>query len=244
MTSQTRIHRHRSVKVAVVGAVTAGLLAGFGSSATPTTAAASDSGVPQFKSADELLAFIDDQYDMGAGGGQLSNLIKQVMKYRAAGFKPSKANVAEIVQALNYRPNQKPLIDALNDTRNLEQAIRSVKKYGAHAQGTICYTFSPVHTVEKFVQIAREQESMGADSLCIKDMAGILSPAAAEELVYTLRRLDARADGAEMGGEGAVGFQEITEQPQRCHPNRGGLVVRQRDDGGPADYGHLPILCA
>ena len=66
MTSQTRNHRHRSVKIAVVGAVTAGLLAGFGSSvaladpgstspATPTTAAASDSGVPQFKSADELL---------------------------------------------------------------------------------------------------------------------------------------------------------------------------------------------
>ena len=136
MTSQTRIHRHRSVKVAVVGAVTAGLLAGFGSSAAladpattspaaPTTAAASDSGVPQFKSADELLAFIDQEYDMGAGGGQLSNLIKQVMKYRAAGFKPSKANVAEIVQALNYRPNQKPLIDALNDTLAYQSKIKA-----------------------------------------------------------------------------------------------------------------------
>ena len=136
MTSQTRIHRHRSVKVAVVGAVTAGLLAGFGSSAAladpattspaaPTTAAASDSGVPQFKSADELLLFIDNEYDMGAGGGQLSNLIKQVMKYRAAGFKPSKANVAAITQALNYRPNQKPLIDALNDTLAYQSKIKA-----------------------------------------------------------------------------------------------------------------------
>jgi len=78
------------------------------------------------------------------------------------------------------------IFDALNDTRNLEHAIRSVKKNGAHAQGTICYTISPVHTVEKYVQIAKEQESMGADSLCIKDMAGILSPAAATELVSAL----------------------------------------------------------
>ena len=78
------------------------------------------------------------------------------------------------------------IFDALNDTRNVEQAIKAVKKNGAHAQGTICYTFSPVHTVKKFVQIAKDQESMGADSICIKDMAGILSPAAAAELVGAL----------------------------------------------------------
>jgi len=78
------------------------------------------------------------------------------------------------------------VFDALNDTRNVEHAIQSVKKSGGHAQGTICYTVSPVHTVEKYVQIAREQESMGADSLCIKDMAGILSPSAAAELVGAL----------------------------------------------------------
>ncbi len=81
--------------------------------------------MPQFKSADELLLFIDEEYDMGAGGGQLSNLIKQVMKYRAAGYKPSKANVAEITQALNYRPNQKPLIDALNDTLAYQAKIKA-----------------------------------------------------------------------------------------------------------------------
>jgi hypothetical protein len=135
MTTQTQSRWRRSVRGAVIGAVTAGLLAGFASPvaladpgttspATPTTAA-SDSGVPQFKSADELLLFIDQEYDMGAGGGQLSNLIKQVMKFRTAGFKPSKANVAAIIQALNYRPNQKPLIEALTDTLAYQQKIKA-----------------------------------------------------------------------------------------------------------------------
>jgi oxaloacetate decarboxylase alpha subunit len=78
------------------------------------------------------------------------------------------------------------VFDALNDNRNMEHAIQSVKKHGGHAQGTICYTFSPIHTVAKFVQIAREQEAMGADSICIKDMAGILSPSGAAELVGAL----------------------------------------------------------
>jgi len=78
------------------------------------------------------------------------------------------------------------IFDALNDTRNLEKAIQSVKKYGGHAQGTICYTYSPVHTVEKFVAIAKEQVAMGIDTLCVKDMAGILSPAAATALVSAL----------------------------------------------------------
>jgi len=78
------------------------------------------------------------------------------------------------------------IFDALNDNRNLACAIRAVKKYGGHAQGTISYTYSPVHTVANFVAIAKEQESMGADSICIKDMAGILSPAAATELVTAL----------------------------------------------------------
>ena len=78
------------------------------------------------------------------------------------------------------------IFDALNDTRNLEQAIRSVKRHGGHAQGTLCYTVSPVHTVPEFVRIAKEQVEMGIDSLCIKDMAGILSPIAAEKLVSAL----------------------------------------------------------
>ena len=78
------------------------------------------------------------------------------------------------------------IFDALNDTRNLEKAIKAVKKYGGHAQGTICYTYSPVHTVEKFVTIAQEQEAMGIDTLCIKDMAGILTPASATALISAL----------------------------------------------------------
>ncbi len=80
------------------------------------------------------------------------------------------------------------VFDALNDPRNLETAIKCVKKYGGHAQGTLCYTTSPVHTVEKYVELAKEQEAMGIDSLCIKDMAGILTPGAARELVAALKK--------------------------------------------------------
>jgi oxaloacetate decarboxylase (Na+ extruding) subunit alpha len=80
------------------------------------------------------------------------------------------------------------VFDALNDPRNLETAIRSVKKYGGHAQGTICYTTSPVHTVANYVKLAKTQASMGIDSLAIKDMAGILTPGAARELVAALKK--------------------------------------------------------
>ncbi len=68
------------------------------------------------------------------------------------------------------------IFDALNDTRNLKAGIDSCKKYGGHAQGAICYTISPVHTNKLFVNLAREIEDMGADSICIKDMAGLLDP--------------------------------------------------------------------
>lgn len=80
------------------------------------------------------------------------------------------------------------IFDALNDTRNLESAIRAVKRHGAHAQGALSYTISPVHTVERYVQYAREQVALGIDSLCIKDMAGILSPTQAKELVEALQQ--------------------------------------------------------
>ncbi len=78
------------------------------------------------------------------------------------------------------------VFDALNDTRNLEGAIKAIKKHGGHAQGTLCYTISPVHTIEKYVQYAKAQKDLGIDSLCIKDMAGILSPISAEKLVSAL----------------------------------------------------------
>ena len=80
------------------------------------------------------------------------------------------------------------VFDALNDPRNLEQAIACVKKYGGHAQGTISYTTSPVHTIPAYVKLAKRQVAMGIDSLCIKDMAGILTPGAARELVGALRK--------------------------------------------------------
>ena len=68
------------------------------------------------------------------------------------------------------------VFDAMNDPRNLETALRAVKQHGKHAQGTISYTTSPVHTLEMWVDLAKQIEDMGADSVAIKDMAGILTP--------------------------------------------------------------------
>ncbi|MEW6142306.1 MAG: pyruvate/oxaloacetate carboxyltransferase [Chloroflexota bacterium] len=75
------------------------------------------------------------------------------------------------------------IFDALNDTRNMEPSIRIAKSRGAHVQGAICYTISPVHTVESFVQLAITLADLGCDSICIKDMAGLISPPAAAELI-------------------------------------------------------------
>lgn len=80
------------------------------------------------------------------------------------------------------------IFDALNDIRNMEVSIRAVKEAGAHAQGTICYTISPVHTIDKFVEMAKELEKLGCDSVCIKDMAGIISPQVTYDLVSALKR--------------------------------------------------------
>jgi len=79
------------------------------------------------------------------------------------------------------------IFDALNDIRNLECAIRAVKDAGAHAEGCVSYTTSPVHTLQYFVDAAQELEKLGCDSFCIKDMAGLLSPFDAETLVGMLR---------------------------------------------------------
>ena len=80
------------------------------------------------------------------------------------------------------------IFDALNDTRNLETAFQAVKKAGGHVQGAICYTTSPVHTVESFAKLADEMIAMGADSIAIKDMAGLLSPAMAKAIVEAIRK--------------------------------------------------------
>ncbi|MFC1892714.1 sodium-extruding oxaloacetate decarboxylase subunit alpha [Chloroflexota bacterium] len=79
------------------------------------------------------------------------------------------------------------IFDALNDLRNMELAIKVVKEHRAHVQGTVCYTTSPVHTTEKFAIMANELEGLGCDSICIKDMAGLISPATATDLVKAIK---------------------------------------------------------
>lgn len=79
------------------------------------------------------------------------------------------------------------VFDAMNDPRNLKRALEAVKKQGKHAQGTLSYTTSPVHTLENWITLAKEIEDMGADSLAIKDMAGILTPYDSYELVSRLK---------------------------------------------------------
>ncbi len=81
------------------------------------------------------------------------------------------------------------IFDALNDKRNLETATKATKKAGGHAQLAISYTLSDVHTLDYYVELAKEYEKLGADSICIKDMAGLLLPMPAYELVKTLKQV-------------------------------------------------------
>jgi hypothetical protein len=129
-----RLDRRRAVRSGLAGAAIAvGLVAGFGSPAaladdTETTAdagasPASQTGTPQ--TADEVLAIIARDYDLGAGGGQLSTLIHDVMGLRAQGFYPSGSNKNAIVKALDYRPNQKPLVDALQETLAYQRKLQA-----------------------------------------------------------------------------------------------------------------------
>lgn len=79
------------------------------------------------------------------------------------------------------------IFDAMNDVRNLQTAIKSAVKVGAHAQGTLSYTVSPVHTLQGWLTMAKQLEDMGAHSLCIKDMSGLLNPYVAGELITELK---------------------------------------------------------
>lgn len=79
------------------------------------------------------------------------------------------------------------IFDALNDPKNLETAMKAAKEAGAHAQGTISYTISPVHNNDYFIRYAKELKDMGADSICIKDMSGLLLPNTCYELVKALK---------------------------------------------------------
>ncbi len=80
------------------------------------------------------------------------------------------------------------IFDALNDLRNIKHSVEEVKKYDKHAQGTIAYTISPVHTLDTWIDLAKEIEDLQCDSLCIKDMSGILSPEFAYELISKLKK--------------------------------------------------------
>ena len=79
------------------------------------------------------------------------------------------------------------IFDALNDLRNIEVAVDETLKCGAHPSGTICYTLSPIHNLEKYVKLAKEMEKMGVMSICIKDMAGIMGPQEAYDLVKAIK---------------------------------------------------------
>jgi pyruvate carboxylase subunit B len=104
------------------------------------------------------------------------------------------------------------IFDAMNDLRNLKVSIDAVVTAGKHAQGAICYTTSPVHTIEHFVQQAVELESMGCHSICIKDMAGLLTPARATELFTALRK--------------AVKLLHVLGHQSLAHGKHGGGVQR------------------
>ena len=80
------------------------------------------------------------------------------------------------------------IFDAMNDVRNMESAIKATNKVGGHAQGTLSYTVSPVHDLQGWLTMAKKLEDMGSDSLCIKDMAGLLKPYVATELITELKR--------------------------------------------------------
>ncbi|MBR4892378.1 MAG: oxaloacetate decarboxylase subunit alpha [Clostridia bacterium] len=79
------------------------------------------------------------------------------------------------------------IFDALNDVRNLQTAIKADQKEKGHVQATVCYTISPVHNIESFVKMGKELENMGANSICIKDMAGLLTPYTAYDLVKAMK---------------------------------------------------------
>ncbi|MFL5262442.1 MAG: methylmalonyl-CoA carboxytransferase subunit 5S [Anaeromyxobacteraceae bacterium] len=80
------------------------------------------------------------------------------------------------------------VFDALNDLRNIERALRAVRRTGKHAQATICYTTSPLHSVDAFVNMAEELVALGCDSICIKDMAALLKPQPAYDLVRGIKQ--------------------------------------------------------
>ncbi|WP_088332182.1 sodium-extruding oxaloacetate decarboxylase subunit alpha [Lacimicrobium sp. SS2-24] len=102
------------------------------------------------------------------------------------------------------------IFDAMNDVRNLQTAIKTAVEVGAHAQGTLSYTVSPVHTMDMWINMARQLEDMGVHSICIKDMAGLLKPYTCEELITQLK--DAVAVPITMQCHATTGLSTATYQ--------------------------------
>lgn len=105
------------------------------------------------------------------------------------GYRPYPDDVVDVfvAKSVEHGIDIIRIFDALNDTRNIEHSIVATKKAGAHAQASLVYTVSPAHNVAGYLKLAKELEEMGADSICIKDMAGLLAPSVAEELVSGLK---------------------------------------------------------
>lgn len=106
------------------------------------------------------------------------------------GYKPYPDDVVEkfVERSVKNGIDIIRIFDALNDPRNLEVAVRAAKKFGALASGTICFTISPVHTLEKYVELGNQLRDMGCDTICIKDMSGIMGPQEAFDLVSALKQ--------------------------------------------------------
>lgn len=94
-----------------------------------------------------------------------------------------------IKMAVYYGMDIIRIFDALNDFRNIEVAMDETKKQGAHAQGTIVYTVSPIHNKENYITLAKQLENMGADSICLKDMAGLIMPDVAYDLIKGIKEV-------------------------------------------------------
>jgi oxaloacetate decarboxylase alpha subunit/pyruvate carboxylase subunit B len=106
------------------------------------------------------------------------------------------------------------VFDALNDMRNIRKAVEAVKAAGKHAQGVMCYTSSPVHTIETFLQLGEEIEAMGCDSICVKDMAGLIPPVKAYEIVKGLKercKIPVNVHTHETAGLGASTYYAAAE---------------------------------
>jgi hypothetical protein len=149
MTSQTSSTTgwRRAVTTALAGgALAAGLVVGSGPAladpATPTASAdAPDATAPAPMTADQALAIIATEYDTGAGGGQVSVLIHQIMTLRGQGYLPSASNRAAIVDALDKRPNQAPLVDALEAT--LKFQMRNKMRAASQPQQPTTFGINP-----------------------------------------------------------------------------------------------------